>query len=121
MVKETAKPLVEFRRVNLDGMVNLAQQAVLQGVTQPLAQTGRPKRVASLLRYPHKEKIMKLTVRTEINATVSEVWRAYTTPSDIMNAWLLAALDGYMHSKYADTKSRSIYTLNHSPCRCTTV
>ena len=23
-----------------------------------------------------------------------------------LNAWLLAALDGYMHRKYADTKSR---------------
>ena len=32
----------------------------------------------------HKEKIMQLTVRAEINASVSEVWRACTTPSDIM-------------------------------------
>ena len=47
---------------------------------------------------------MQLTVRTEINASVSEVWRAYTTPSDIMK-WNAASDDWHTTKSVVDLQS----------------
>lgn len=47
---------------------------------------------------------MQLTVRTEINASVSEVWRAYTTPSDIMR-WNAASDDWHTTKAVVDLQS----------------
>ena len=47
---------------------------------------------------------MQLTVRTEINASVFEVWRAYTTPSDIMK-WNAASDDWHTTKSIVDLQS----------------
>ena len=46
---------------------------------------------------------MKLTVATKVNAPVSEVWRAYTTPSDIV-VWNAASEDWHTTSARLDLR-----------------
>ncbi len=46
---------------------------------------------------------MKLTVATVVNAPVSEVWRAYTTPSEIMR-WNAASEDWHTTSALLDLR-----------------
>ena len=52
---------------------------------------------------------MKLTVATHVNAPVSDAWRAYTTPADIMK-WNAASADWHTTSARLDLRQGGTFS-----------
>ncbi len=52
---------------------------------------------------------MKITVETTIAAPIAEVWRAYTTPEDIMH-WNAASDDWYCPNSTVDLQVGGVFS-----------
>jgi uncharacterized protein YndB with AHSA1/START domain len=52
---------------------------------------------------------MKITVESTVNAPIAEVWRAYTTPEDIMH-WNFASDDWYCPKSTVDLRVGGIFS-----------
>jgi uncharacterized protein YndB with AHSA1/START domain len=54
-------------------------------------------------RTPHAGVLMKITVRTVVEAPIAEVWRAYNTPADI-KVWNTASADWHTTASAVDLR-----------------
>ena len=65
--------------------------------------------VAQLRTPPDKERRLKITVRTRIEAPIAKVWQAYTTPEDI-KAWNAASDDWHTTAATVDLREGGTFS-----------